>query len=96
MLPATQIKSVAVLSYHFQDREASNPPSRFFAAKFTASDFQFTIRQKVDGVSNGTAIWLSGQILSAFMLDVIRSEEKKKTKRIPRVLDLGSGTGITA
>ncbi|KAF8610103.1 hypothetical protein BDV93DRAFT_483165 [Ceratobasidium sp. AG-I] len=51
----------------------------------------FHIAQADDGASNGTALWLSGQVLSAFLaaLPAPRSSP-------PRAIELGSGVGLTA
>ncbi|QRW14648.1 methyltransferase domain protein [Ceratobasidium sp. AG-Ba] len=51
----------------------------------------FTLAQADDGVSNGTALWLPGQVLSA----LIASLPAPKSAR-PRALELGSGIGFTA
>ncbi|KAG9101671.1 hypothetical protein FRC06_002736 [Ceratobasidium sp. 370] len=51
----------------------------------------FALAQTDDGAANGTALWLPGQVLSAFL----GSLPSPKSAR-PRAIELGSGIGFTA
>ena len=50
----------------------------------------FSIAQLDDGKQNGTAVWLSGQVL-ALALPALLSDKRKG-----RLIELGSGTGFAA
>ncbi|PFH50658.1 hypothetical protein AMATHDRAFT_144554 [Amanita thiersii Skay4041] len=53
----------------------------------------FSISQRADGISNGTALWLGAQCLSLYLAYIIKPNHS--TSR-PRAIELGSGTGLTA
>ncbi|CAE7113699.1 unnamed protein product [Rhizoctonia solani] len=50
----------------------------------------FVLAQADDGVSNGTALWLSGQVLAAYVASL------PAPSGVTRVIELGSGIGFTA
>ncbi|THU86412.1 hypothetical protein K435DRAFT_868296 [Dendrothele bispora CBS 962.96] len=54
---------------------------------YRIANFSFTIRQSDNGKANGTALWLGAQCLSLYLLAY---------KPATRVIELGSGTGLTA
>ncbi|KAM6500596.1 hypothetical protein JOM56_003610 [Amanita muscaria] len=73
--------SLAVLpAHHTKHLSALNYP-------FSSSSF--LLNQNNDGTSNGTALWLGAQCLSLF-LPTLHSKSPR------RVLELGSGIGLTA
>lgn len=43
-------------------------------------DVVFQLTQRNDGASNGTALWLGAQILSAFLADVLPSIANKQSR----------------
>ncbi len=43
-------------------------------------DVVFQLTQRNDGASNGTALWLGAQILSAFLADVLPSIATKQSR----------------
>jgi len=49
----------------------------------------FVLEQRADGVSNGTALWLAGQVLAFYL-------QEHHCTRPGRAIELGSGTGLTA
>ncbi|CAE6433722.1 unnamed protein product [Rhizoctonia solani] len=51
----------------------------------------FVLAQADDGASNGTALWLSGQVLAAYIASL-----PTPAKNAARVIELGSGIGFTA
>ncbi|KAJ7219217.1 hypothetical protein GGX14DRAFT_533034 [Mycena pura] len=61
---------------------------KLLACPFMSTVFQLV--QSDNGVSNGTALWLSGQCLSAFLA------HSGVIKQGMRVIELGSGIGLTA
>ncbi|KAI6045383.1 hypothetical protein EDC04DRAFT_2921621 [Pisolithus marmoratus] len=58
-------------------------------------DSVFHLTQSSDGTSNGTALWLGAQLLSAYLAAVVRSKSVSCKTR-PRAVELGSGIGLTA
>lgn len=54
----------------------------------------FQLTQSDDGRSNGTALWLGAQILSAYL--ACHYKLPAQTQRRPRAVELGSGVGLTA
>lgn len=58
------------------------------------NNLSFALAQRADGVSNGTALWLSGQCLSIYLADT--HAKFASAQRPPRALELGSGIGLTA
>ncbi|KAI9510856.1 hypothetical protein F5148DRAFT_1175497 [Russula earlei] len=54
----------------------------------------FLLLQRQDGTSTGTALWLAAQCLSAYLATIHKSISPRHTR--PRVLELGSGIGLTA
>ncbi|KAJ1310395.1 hypothetical protein OPQ81_007133 [Rhizoctonia solani] len=50
----------------------------------------FILAQADDGISNGTALWLSGQVLAAYVASLPLPPQGA------RVIELGSGIGFTA
>ncbi|CAE6488416.1 unnamed protein product [Rhizoctonia solani] len=50
----------------------------------------FVLAQADDGASNGTALWLSGQVLAAYIASL------PPLSGVARVIELGSGIGFTA
>lgn len=57
---------------------------------YPIADRLFLLSQLDDGQSNGTALWLGAQCLSAFLAHNIPPGSR------PRVVELGSGIGLTA
>jgi hypothetical protein len=55
----------------------------------------FTLSQRADGVSNGTALWLAAQCLAMYLAHHL-PRSRKATQTRPRALELGSGIGFTA
>jgi hypothetical protein len=55
----------------------------------------FLLVQRQDSKSTGTALWLGAQCLSAYLATVHNSIPHSRHTR-PRVLELGSGTGLAA
>ncbi|KAF5380904.1 hypothetical protein D9615_003887 [Tricholomella constricta] len=60
---------------------------------FAASTFH--LAQLTDGVSNGTALWLGAQCLSVFLAS-INPRLVAQSGKPPRLVELGSGIGLTA
>lgn len=58
---------------------------------FHGSEFQ--LAQRSDGVSNGTALWLGGQIVSHYLA---QHHQRFSAISRPRAIELGSGIGLTA
>ncbi|KAI5122063.1 hypothetical protein M0805_006047 [Coniferiporia weirii] len=62
----------------------------------------FTLAQSDNGHSNGTALWLGAQCLSAFLADVLPGTPDpvagpaRPNARRPRAIELGSGVGLSA
>ncbi|KAI6028788.1 hypothetical protein F5J12DRAFT_807732 [Pisolithus orientalis] len=54
----------------------------------------FYLAQSSDGTSNGTALWLGAQLLSAYLAAELKDVHLKTTR--PRAVELGSGIGLTA
>lgn len=54
----------------------------------------FVLAQSNDGHSNGTALWLGGQILSFYLPQHLKPPAPGQTR--PRAVELGSGVGLTA
>lgn len=62
---------------------------------FPPSSSTFFLSQLVDGQSNGTALWLGAQCLSLYLAHINHSLVSKCSGS-PRVIELGSGIGLTA
>jgi protein N-lysine methyltransferase METTL21D len=58
---------------------------------FSGSLFQLS--QLDNGLSNGTALWLGAQCLSSYLRFISRSYPGGER---PKVIELGSGVGLTA
>ncbi|KAJ2936714.1 hypothetical protein H1R20_g380, partial [Candolleomyces eurysporus] len=54
----------------------------------------FHLTQRADGVHNGTALWLGGQILAHYLAQYHTRFKSAHTP--PRAIELGSGIGLTA
>ena len=52
----------------------------------------FELAQLDDGAVNGTALWLSGQVMSYYLADNHRPKPRCENK----LCELGSGIGLTA
>ncbi len=79
-LPAHKTKHVAELQYTFMH-----------------SSFRLT--QQDSGITNGTALWLGAQCLSVFLADIYGNKHRSRqlaAHRRPRVIELGSGIGLSA
>ncbi|KAI0094008.1 hypothetical protein BDY19DRAFT_902689 [Irpex rosettiformis] len=81
-LPAHETKHIATLEYKFRNST-------------------FHLNQRNDGSTNGTALWMGGQVLSAWLAEHYSKKSRSKkcadpTARRPRVIELGSGIGLTA
>lgn len=55
-------------------------------------DNDFHLAQRDDGVSNGTALWLGGQLMAAFLSQTLAT---RRTPRL-RAIELGAGIGLTS
>ncbi|KAF8969997.1 hypothetical protein BDZ97DRAFT_1915092 [Flammula alnicola] len=56
----------------------------------------FALSQLSDGVSNGTALWLGGQCLAMYLLQMHNKFKPPNSTHRPRAIELGSGIGLTA
>lgn len=56
----------------------------------------FHLAQLDNGVSNGTALWLGAQCLSLYLAQVHSKHKPSQSVIPPRVVELGSGIGLTA
>ncbi|KII89216.1 hypothetical protein PLICRDRAFT_40849 [Plicaturopsis crispa FD-325 SS-3] len=56
----------------------------------------FLLAQQDDGGSNGTALWLGAQCLSLYLADVLRKHRATPSSPRPRLVELGSGIGLSA
>lgn len=80
VLPAHKTKHIAELDYTFLQST-------------------FRLSQLDNGHSNGTALWLGAQCLSAFLAHVYGNKHRAKqadAAKRPRVIELGSGIGLSA
>jgi protein N-lysine methyltransferase METTL21D len=60
---------------------------------------KFILLQKHNGTSTGTVLWLGAQCLSAYLATVHKSITLNNPSALhnrPRLLELGSGTGLAA
>ncbi|KDQ60708.1 hypothetical protein JAAARDRAFT_124855 [Jaapia argillacea MUCL 33604] len=58
---------------------------------------RYMLAQSDDGATNGTALWLGAQCLSLYFAHIVAKLPKSGTPgRRPRVIELGSGVGLTA
>ncbi|KAI0737668.1 hypothetical protein BC629DRAFT_1687283 [Irpex lacteus] len=65
--------------------------------EYNFRDSTFHLAQRDDGSSNGTALWMGGQVLSAWLHEhYCKRHRSRKSARRPRVIELGSGIGLTA
>lgn len=79
-LPAHETKHVESLEYKFRNSA-------------------FHLLQRDDGCTNGTALWMGGQVLAAWLAEHYSTKSRSKNRaaaRRPRVIELGSGIGLTA
>ena len=79
-LPAHKTKHISLLDYRFRH-------------------CTFRLAQLDDGNTNGTALWMGAQVLSAFLSQHLDQKHRVKGvshPRRPRVLELGSGIGLSA
>ncbi|KAH7889294.1 hypothetical protein F5I97DRAFT_499636 [Phlebopus sp. FC_14] len=59
----------------------------------------FHLAQQDNGTSNGTALWLGSQVLSAYLANELKGTRSRVAvgqQRRPRAVELGSGIGLTA
>ncbi|KAF4614812.1 hypothetical protein D9613_002958 [Agrocybe pediades] len=56
----------------------------------------FALSQLSNGHSNGTALWLGGQCLAMYLAQMHAKFRPSHLTRLPRVIELGSGIGLTA
>jgi hypothetical protein len=88
--PAHHTKHLPVLAYPF-------------------NNVAFHLVQRDDGVSNGTALWLGAQVLSIYLSAEFKGKSRKTIETAtdnnalvlhdtahPKVVELGSGIGLTA
>lgn len=54
----------------------------------------FDIYQVADGKHNGTGLWLGGQTLALYLADTLGTCLPNQRRR--RIIELGSGVGLTA
>lgn len=60
-------------------------------ARFHSSTF--SLSQRSDGISNGTALWLGAQVLASYLADALPPPQHSSEST---VLELGSGIGFSA
>lgn len=83
MQPASETKHIKLLEYTLGGRN-------------------FTLRQRDEhGQSNGTTLWLGGQVLCYYLASILEKETDTSNKndgtaKRRRVIELGSGVGLTA
>ena len=66
---------------------------------YTFGQCVFRLAQLDDGNTNGTALWMGAQVLSAWLAHLLDNKHRGKQTfpgRRPRVLELGSGIGLSA
>ncbi|KAI0705816.1 hypothetical protein BC835DRAFT_1409881 [Cytidiella melzeri] len=65
---------------------------------YTFRNSTFHLSQRNDGSTNGTALWMGGQVLSAWLAEHYGKKPwlQKGANRRPRLIELGSGIGLTA
>jgi hypothetical protein len=51
----------------------------------------FELHQRAQGDTNGTALWLGGQLLSAYLVHL---HATKKLSRVSNAIELGAGIGL--
>ncbi|VDB82824.1 unnamed protein product [Peniophora sp. CBMAI 1063] len=56
----------------------------------------FSLSQRADGISNGTALWLGAQVLSSYLADALPAPKPSADAHRPCILELGSGIGFSA
>ncbi|CAL1704367.1 unnamed protein product [Somion occarium] len=56
----------------------------------------FHLAQRDNGQTNGTALWLGAQCLSLYLADICARKSATAAKQRPRVIELGSGVGLSA
>jgi predicted nicotinamide N-methyase len=56
-------------------------------------DHVFNLNQVTDGKCNGTALWLGGQVLALYLAHILPRSKEPQRKR---VVELGSGVGLTS
>ncbi|KAF9246209.1 hypothetical protein BU15DRAFT_40104 [Melanogaster broomeanus] len=67
--------------------------------RYTFHGHTFHLNQRDDGISNGTALWLGAQILSAYLANELKASRVRMRvgeQRRPRAVELGSGIGLTS
>lgn len=69
--------------------------------EYTFRNSTFRLVQRNDGSTNGTALWMGAQALAAWLAEQHGKKQRPKKSaqnrtRRPRVLELGSGIGLTA
>ncbi|KAI0337072.1 hypothetical protein BDW22DRAFT_1416037 [Trametopsis cervina] len=69
--------------------------------EYTFNKSTFYLAQRNDGSTNGTALWMGAQVLSAWLAEHHDTTQRVKKSaeveaRRPRVIELGSGIGLTA
>lgn len=64
--------------------------------EYSLNSTVFLLSQLSDGVSNGTALWLGGQCLAMYFVQMHNKFKPSNLQRPPRVIELGSGIGLTA
>ncbi|KAG8816736.1 hypothetical protein FRC17_000206 [Serendipita sp. 399] len=108
--PASETKHIQQLVYTFGRIASTNRNPHFRPGTHHANDNHhqtFLLNQRDDhGVTNGTTLWLGGQVLSYYLASTLQEpsndaynlkdgDEKQKRRR-KRVIELGSGIGLTA
>lgn len=65
---------------------------------YTFKQCTFRLAQLNNGNTNGTALWMGAQVLSAWLAHTLDNKNRVKhaAGRRPRVLELGSGIGLSA
>lgn len=63
--------------------------------QYTFANSIFHLSQLQNGISNGTALWLGGQCLIAYLADS-HLRYRGPSSQPPRAIELGSGIGLTA
>lgn len=102
MLNATQTEFVARFSTASQMGDHTTPPlpahqtKHFHILRYPINhDLTLSLLQLDDGKANGTGLWLGAQCLSLFLANKLKRPLNSSVAR-PKVVELGSGIGLTA
>jgi len=60
-----------------------------------STSFGLYLAQNDQGISNGTCLWLGGQVLAHYLAQT-HARFRPPASFVPRAIELGSGIGMTA